>query len=173
MEAGEEEDIKPEDLTGEEVQFEVELDETFPGYCPDCLVELEPVTINVRRGRFMILGVTACQCPICHKEFVDIERGIEIDRVFDLLNAEEQKGYEISIEKSGKEWLIEFPAELDKKISGKIDALLFQISDTEYLLKLPAENLSLKKKVYFSKEKKVSERKSSGGLEKRRSLNLL
>ncbi len=81
MEAGEREEIKQEDLTGEEVQFEVELDEAFPGYCSDCSVELEPVTINVRRGRFMILGVTAYKCPICHKEFVDIERGIEIDRV--------------------------------------------------------------------------------------------
>lgn len=136
-------DIKPEDLTGVEVQFEVELDEEFPGYCSDCSVELEPVTINVRRGRFMILDVTAYKCPVCHKEFIDIDTGIKIDRVFDLLNAEEQKGYEISIVKSGKECTIVFPEELDKKISGKIDALLFQISDTEYLLKIPAENLSL------------------------------
>ena len=158
MEVGEEEEIKPEDLGGEEVQFEVELDETFPGYCSDCSVELEPVTINVRRGRFMILGVTAYKCPICQKEFVDIERGIEIDRIFDLLNVEEQKGYEISIEKSGKECLIEFPAELDKKISGKIDALLFQISDTEYLLKLPAKNLSLKKNALANKRKLASGR---------------
>ena len=68
-------DIKPEDLTGVEVQFEVELDEEFPGYCSDCSVELEPVTINVRRGRFMILDVTAYKCPVCHKEFVDIDTG--------------------------------------------------------------------------------------------------
>lgn len=46
--------IKPEDLTGEEAAFEVQLDSRAPVYCTDCRIKLEPTKVDVKRGNISI-----------------------------------------------------------------------------------------------------------------------
>ncbi len=66
------EDIKEEDLKGE-VEFVVKLDRKTPAYCPDCEVEMAPVTINVKRGDILFPDVDTYKCPKCSKELLDID----------------------------------------------------------------------------------------------------
>ncbi len=88
------ENIRPEDLTGEEVTFEVRLEPKALTYCTACHVKMESAKIDVKRGNIMIMNVNAYKCPECGKELLDVETASRIEREFALRHAEEIKGYD-------------------------------------------------------------------------------
>lgn len=132
------EKIQPEDLSGEEVHFTFEREESAPVFCTDCAIEMKPVKINIQRDDMMILKVDAYKCPKCHREVLDIYKASEISKKFALMHAEKQEGYELTLLKDEVSSLIRFPKEVSKKLSKKHNAKLFPISDEEYLLKIIA-----------------------------------
>jgi Zn finger protein HypA/HybF involved in hydrogenase expression len=130
------ENIQPEDLTGEEVEFEVQLEPRTPAYCTDCRIKMEPAKIDVKRGNVMIMNVNACKCPKCGKELLDIETASRIEREFALRHAEEIKGYEVKISSDGRNYLIRFPKELSKTIATKKIAKILPIDADEFVIKV-------------------------------------
>ena len=91
------ENIGPDDLTGEEATFEIQLDSKIPACCIDCHIKMKSVEIDVKRGNLIIMNVNAYKCPRCGKELLDIETASRIEREFALRHAEEIKGYEVKI----------------------------------------------------------------------------
>jgi YgiT-type zinc finger domain-containing protein len=130
------ENIQPEDLTGEELEFEVQLEPRTPAYCTDCHIKMEPTKIDVKRGNVMIMNVNAYQCPKCGKELLDIKTASRIEREFALRHAEEIKGYEVKISSDGRNYLIRFPKELSKTIATKKIAKILPIDADEFVIKV-------------------------------------
>ncbi len=113
------ENIKPDDLTGEEVAFEVKLDAKAPVYCTDCRIKMEPIKIDIKRGNILLMNVDAYKCPKCGKELLDVETASRIEREFALRHSEEIKGYEVKISSDERNYLIRFPKELSKTLATK------------------------------------------------------
>ncbi|HEY9205924.1 MAG TPA: YgiT-type zinc finger protein [Candidatus Methanoperedens sp.] len=130
------ENIRPEDITHEEVKFEVKSETKAPAYCTDCHIKMEPVKIDVKRGNIMIMNVTAYRCPKCGKELLDVETASRIEREFALRHAEEIKGYEVKISSDGRNYLIRFPKELSKTLSTKKIAKILPIDADEFVVKV-------------------------------------
>ncbi|MDO9098997.1 MAG: YgiT-type zinc finger protein [Candidatus Methanoperedens sp.] len=128
--------IKPEELTGEEVSFEVQLDSRAPVYCTDCHIKLEPTKADVKRGNILIMNVDAYKCPKCGKELLDVETASRVEREFALRHTEEIKGYEVKISSDGRNYLIRFPKELSRMLATKKIAKILPIDSGEFLLKV-------------------------------------
>lgn len=130
------ENIQPEELTGEEAEFEVQLEPKTPVYCSDCHIKMEPAKIDVKRGNIMIMNVNAYRCPKCGKELLDVETASRIEREFALRHTEEIKGYEVKISSDGRNYLIRFPKELSKTLSTKKFAKILPIDADEFVVKV-------------------------------------
>lgn len=130
------ENIKPEDLTGEEVAFEVQLDSKAPAYCRDCHIQMESRKIDVKRGNLMIMNVNAYKCPKCGKELLDVETASRLEREFALRHVEEIKGYEVKISSDGRNYLIRFPKELSDTLATKKIAKILPIDADEFVIKV-------------------------------------
>lgn len=130
------ENIGPDELTGEEVTFEVQLDSKTPAYCIDCHIKMEPIEIDVKRGNLMILNVNAYKCPTCGKELLDVETASQVEREFALRHAEGIKGYEVKISSDGRNYLIRFPKELSDTLSSKKTAKILPIDVDEFMIKV-------------------------------------
>lgn len=130
------ENIKPEDLTGEEGVFEVQLEPKAPTYCKDCRIKMESAKIDVKRGNIMIMNVNAYRCPKCGKELLDVETASRIEREFALRHAEEIKGYEVKISSDGRNYLIRFPKELSKMLATKKIAKILPVDADEFVVKM-------------------------------------
>ncbi len=128
--------IKPEELTGEEAAFEVRLDSKAPVYCTDCHIKLEPTKVDVKRGNILIMNVDAYKCPKCGKELLDVETASRVEREFALRHAEEIKGYEVKISSDGRNYLIRFPKELSRMLATKKIAKILPIDSDEFVLKV-------------------------------------
>ncbi len=130
------ENIRPEELTGEEATLEVQLEPGAPAYCTDCRVKMEPVKIDIKRGNIMIMNVNAYRCPKCGKELLDVETASRIEREFALRHTEEIKGYEVKISSDGRNYLIRFPKELSKTLETKKIAKILPIDADEFVVKV-------------------------------------
>ena len=130
------ENIGPDELTGEEATFEIQLDSKTPAYCIDCHTKMEPVEIDVKRGNLMIMNVSAYKCPKCGKELLDVETASQVEREFALRHAEAIKGYEVKISSHGRNYLIRFPKELSDIIATKKIAKILPIDADEFVLKV-------------------------------------
>ncbi len=130
------ENIKPENLTGEEAQFEVQLEPKAPAYCTDCHIKMEPAKLDVKRGNIMIMNVNAYRCPKCGKELLDVETASRLEREFALRHAEEIKGYEVKISSDGRNYLIRFPKELSKMLATKKIAKILPVDADEFVVKV-------------------------------------
>ncbi len=130
------ENIQPEDLTGEEVTFDVQLEPKAPAYCTDCCLKMEPAKLDVKRGNIMIMNVNAYRCPKCGKELLDVETASRLEREFALRHAEEIKGYEVKISSDGRNYLIRFPKELSKMLATKKFAKILPVDADEFVVKV-------------------------------------
>jgi YgiT-type zinc finger domain-containing protein len=130
------ENIKPEDLTGNEESFEVQLDSKAGVYCTDCGMKMESAKIDVRRDNVMIMNVDAYKCPRCGKELLDVETASRLEREFSLRHAEELKGYEVKISSDGRNYLIRFPKELSRILATKKIARILPIDSDEFVIKV-------------------------------------
>lgn len=128
--------IKPEELTGEEVAFEVQLDSKAAAHCTDCHIKLEPTKVDVKRGNILIMNVDAYKCPKCGKELLDVETASRVEREFALRHTEEIKGYEVKISSDGRNYLIRFPKELSRTLATKKIAKILPIDSDEFVLKV-------------------------------------
>ncbi len=130
------ENIKPDDLKGEEVAFEIQLDAKAPVYCTDCHIKMEPIKIDIKRGNILLMNVDAYKCPKCGKELLDVETASRIEREFALRHSEEIKGYEVKISSDGRNYLIRFPKELSKTLATKKFAKILPIDADEFVIKV-------------------------------------
>lgn len=128
--------IKPDELTGEEAAFEVQLDSKVPVYCTDCHIRLEPTKADIKRGNILIMNIDAYKCPKCGKELLDVETASRVEREFALRHAEEIKGYEVKISSDGRNYLIRFPKELSRTLATKKIAKILPIDSDEFVLKV-------------------------------------
>lgn len=130
------ENIRPEDLTHEEVTFEIKSETKAQAYCTECRIEMEPAKIDVKRGNIMIMNVNAYRCLKCGKELLDVETASRIEREFALRHAEEIKGYEVKISSDGRNYLIRFPKELSKTLATKKIAKILPVDADEFVVKV-------------------------------------
>ncbi len=130
------ENIQPDNLTGEEVTFDVQLEPKASAYCTDCRIKMEPTKLDVKRGNIMIMNVNAYRCPKCGKELLDVETASRIEREFALRHAEEIKGYEVKISSDGRNYLIRFPKELSKMLATKKFAKILPVDADEFVVKV-------------------------------------
>ena len=130
------ENIQPDELTGEEATFEVQLDSKAPAFCSECRTKMEPTKIDVKRGNIMIMNVNAYKCPKCGKELLDVETASRLEREFALRHAEEIKGYEVKISSDGRNYLIRFPKELSNTLATKKIAKILPIDTDEFVIKI-------------------------------------
>jgi len=130
------ENIQPDELTGEETEFEVQLDPKISAYCIDCHIKMEPAKIDIKRGNIMMMNVNVYRCQKCGKELLDVETSSRIEREFALRNAEEIKGYEVKISSDGRNYLIRFPKELSKMLATKKFAKILPIDTNEFVVKV-------------------------------------
>ena len=130
------ENIQPEDMSGEEAEFEVQLESKSLAYCTDCHIRMEPAKIDIKRGNIMMMNVNAYRCPKCGKKLLDIETASRIEREFALRYTEEIKGYEVKISSDGRNYLIRFPKELSKTLSTKKFAKILPIDADEFVVKV-------------------------------------
>lgn len=129
------ENIKPEDLRGEE-KFEIEIDPEAPVYCTDCHIKMESTKIDIKRGNIVLMNVDANKCPKCGKELLDVETASRVEREFALRHCEEIKGYDVKISSDGRNYLIRFPKELSKMLATKKIAKILPIDADEFVLKV-------------------------------------
>lgn len=130
------ENIQPEELTGEEAEFKIELDSKAHTYCTDCHMKMEPVKINVKRGDIMIMNINAYRCSKCGKDLLDVETASRLEREFALRHAEELKGYEVKISSDGRNYLMRFPKELSNTLATKKIAKILPVDADEFVIKV-------------------------------------
>ncbi|MBU4221451.1 MAG: hypothetical protein KKA10_07500 [Euryarchaeota archaeon] len=128
--------IQPEELTGEEAEFKIELASKAIAYCTDCHIKMKSGKIDVKRGDVMIMNVNAYRCSKCGKELLDVETASRLEREFALRHAEELKGYEVKISSDGRNYLIRFPKELSNILATKKIAKILPIDADEFVIKV-------------------------------------
>jgi len=130
------ENIRPDELTGEEAAIEVQLDSNAPAFCSECHIEMEQTKIDVKRGNILIMNVNAYRCPKCGKELLDVDTASRIEREFALRHTQEIKGYEVKISSDGRNYLIRFPKELSRTFATKKIAKILPIDADEFMIKI-------------------------------------
>lgn len=133
------ENLKPEDLTDEEVEIGIDKD-AFKGplTCTRCDKEMRKVSIDFDLPREPItLHLEAYRCTSCNKEYLSGEQAEKFDELLTLLDAFKQQPkvkFERAANYDGKNWFIRFPTDLTKKWNRKMITDIIPISNNDFFI---------------------------------------
>jgi len=133
------EELKEEDLEGEEVKLEIE-EKAFesPAFCTKCKKRMCIVETDFQMpGGELTLHITASKCQKCNKELLSAKQAEKMQELLLLISAMKDKSkvkFERAINYDGRSFFIRFPKEITESWSKNMITEIMPITNNELII---------------------------------------